>query len=586
MANIAIYNPSSVVANQVIQYVTSVNTPDYDYESNKLVNPDLSSVVDQPMKWWKVSGGSVVLMSSGEQATVDAALLPGMKTAKKTSLQSSADNLITSRGYNTGVKSNILSMYSDGIRIKPKRAKHIQPWVNWLSSVDVEVKNKSAVVDAATTIAEVDAVVLDTATLIAADPQVTLSGALGVVDSEDLTFFVDGNTEVTDPPTSKKGPLYLMQEFVMRRDLYGDSENPLYYSGQNQAILGATGILTDHADRILNLETIHSKYGWHEIQVIQATYKRPLDLLIYYGYPNSFNSDTNAWYNERVAQDMAKYSLIVLGDTVENPAHPDYANTQIIIPRIKALNPSALIFGYVACAQSLANFQDRVDQWDTLQVHGIFADEAGYDYGKTRAEFNTMVDYIHGKTYAKICFANAWNTDNILGTVDDASFPNATYNPTVAASKIAQDDWILLESLAVNTTAYSGSNGYESKSDWYVRCQKIINLRATYGVNFAASCVINNDNVNGQNLFNFAFISSMLYNIEAYGSSDISYASGSAAVAWWTRPDISNMGKVWYLYPSVQNDVGDADIYHRYVEFAKMSLDFSSGAQLSSITKR
>jgi hypothetical protein len=227
-----------------------------------------------------------------------------------------------------------------------------------------------------------------------------------------------------------------------------------------------------------------------------------------------------------------------------------------------------------------------VDQWNTLQVHGIFIDEAGYDYGKTRSEFNAMVDYVHGKTYAKVCFANAWNTDNIIGIADDASFPNSTYNNGLIQSSLISSDWILLESMPVNTTAYSGNAGYESKSDWYVRMQKIISLRSTYGVNFAASCMINNDNASGQDLFNFAFISSLAYNLEAFGSSDTSYASSSVTVTWWTRPDMSGMGRVWSLNPSVQNDTIDADVYHRYTDTAKLSLDFSSGAQTSSIVKR
>ena len=61
MSNIVIYNPGAVVANQVTSYLTSVNTPDYYSEPNKVINPDLSAVLDQPMKWWKVSGGNVVL---------------------------------------------------------------------------------------------------------------------------------------------------------------------------------------------------------------------------------------------------------------------------------------------------------------------------------------------------------------------------------------------------------------------------------------------------------------------------------------------------------------------------------------------
>mgnify|MGYP001228375831 CR=1 FL=1 len=44
---------------------------------------------------------------------------------------------------------------------------------------------------------------------------------------------------------------------------------------------------------------------------------RPQNILFYYGYPNSFNSLINGWVNEKVAQDMANYDIVVLGDGVE-----------------------------------------------------------------------------------------------------------------------------------------------------------------------------------------------------------------------------------------------------------------------------
>jgi len=585
MSRIAIYDPEAVVANQVISYITSAHTPDYNHISYKIINPDLSAVSGQPMKWWKVTGGTtIVLMSSGEQQTVDISLLPGAKISKKTSLFNDMSTLLTSLGYDSNTRQNLLSLHADSIRIRPLRTAYLQPWVDWLATADVELANKYALVDAQTTLNAVANVTLDTAALIASNPVKTVAGALAIVDTLDLETFMNANAEVADAYTGKKGPFYLMQILEQRKDLYNDAENPLYQPGHTP-ILGGSGILTDHANRVLNIENIHAKHGWHSIQVLQATYRRPKDLLIYYGYPNSFNSATNGWVNEKVAQDMAQYSLIVLGDTVEDPTHPDYANTQIIIPRIKALNPNALIFGYVACAQILANFQTKTDQWNTLQVHGIFMDEAGYDYGKTRAEFNTMVDYAHSKTYSSLCFANAWNTDNIIGTANDASFPNSTYNSSAIESKLTLNDWILLESFPVNTTAYSGNAGYESKSDWFVRAEKAKGLRVSYHINFAGSSVINNDNASGTDLFKYAFLSSLMYNFEAFGSSDTSYGSSSAAVKWWARSNIDSMGKVWELYPAILNDVSDSDIYHRYAENSNILLDFSTGAQVSSITK-
>ncbi len=394
----------------------------------------------------------------------------------------------------------------------------------------------------------------------------------------------ENDLPMTDVLSGKTASALIMSILTHRRELYNDVDNPIHLQGFKQ-ILGAGGWAEEHASRIANCENIHAKAGWHNQQLKQQGWRRPTDILFYYGHLNSFNSLVNGWVNEKVAQDIAKYGIVVLGNGVQDPTHPDYANTQVIIPRVKALNPNCQIFGYVSANQSLSSFQAKVDQWETLQVHGVFLDEAGYDFGKTRVEFNDRVGYVHGKTHAKLAFANAWNTDHILGTTNDPSYPNSTWNSGLVASVLTESDWILLESLAVNTTAYSGNNGYASKSDWSARVSKAISLRAIFKVNFAAVGVVNDDNAAGQDLFNFTFISALMASLEAHGTSSVSYGSSTAQVKHWTRPGVSDIGVVWALSPSIQQDVGDADVYHRYAEYAKLTLDFSTGAQTSAITK-
>jgi len=483
------------------------------------------------------------------------------------------------------------------------------------------------------------------------------STSITIVDWDyetDIRTFLDSNSFIEDSTTGIKGPFYLMQILAHRRDIYNDVDNPLYVP-ELTPILGNDGHLTDHVNRINSLEIIHNKAGWHSQELKKALYTRPIDLLIYYGWLNSFNSAVHGWDNEKVAQEMAQYGLLVFGDGIQtlldsgthdgsesasaltdttknwttdefvgkkivnitdgssgsitaNTAttvtatlsggvendwdssdvyrianHSDYANTVEIVNRIKTLNPNAKIFGYVSVNQSLSSFQDKVDDWDVLGIHGIFMDEAGYDYGKTRSEFNDRVDYVHGKTNTTLCFANTWNTDHILGTTNDASYPNSTYNSGSVESKLDENDWILLESFPINTTAYSGNDGYESKSDWAARGTKCQTLRATYNVNFAGSGVIADGDSDEQDLFNFGFISAMMWSLEAFGTSDTSYGSGSSKTKFITRPNVAKMGDVWNLNASVQIDVNDADVYHRYADDTKMSLDFSTSAQDSSI---
>lgn len=400
----------------------------------------------------------------------------------------------------------------------------------------------------------------------------------------DLEYFLTDDAIVVDSYTGISGTFIPMQVLVNRRDLYNDEDNPLYIT-DFQPILGTNGILQNHADNLSSLNTALADDGWYTNYIKSWTYPSPMDLLIYYGWLNSFNSSTNAWTNEKVAQDFAKYNYMVLGDGVQLPTHGDYSNTQIIIPRVKALNPRTQIFGYVTANQDLTTFQTKVDGWDNLNIDGIFIDEAGYDYGVTRDELNARVDYIHNKPYAKLCFVNAWNLDHVLGTDNDPNYPNSVYNTTSGTSNITSNDWCLLESFPINTSSYTSTAGYESKTDWAARGTKANLKRYNYGINIAAVGVVNNDNSKGQELFNFGFVSAMMWNLDAFGTSDAYYGANSAAVTYWNRPKTEGLGREWSVSPSVQADSTDTDMFLRYLDFGKLVLDFSPAAETCCISK-
>lgn len=307
---------------------------------------------------------------------------------------------------------------------------------------------------------------------------------------------------------------------------------------------------------------------------------KPMNVLFFYGYVNSFNSVINQWNNEKVAQDMVKYDIIVLGNGVADPAHQDYANAKIVIERLKAIRPDILIFGYVSVNQTLNIFRTKVDQWDALGIGGIFLDEAGYDYGKTRADFNDRITYVKSRTSAKNCFANAWNTDHIIGTNNDPAFPNTLFNPNGLQALLDVDDWILLESFSVNTVAYQ--NGYASKTDWFSRGKKAVQHRINHEVRVVALNIIEDTNPNGQALFNFAYNSALIWDVDAIGSSSVNYGASTAQVKFWNRPDkligIANTK----TGPTIVPDGLDSNHYMRYGNFSKTVIIFGA-APTSSI---
>lgn len=265
------------------------------------------------------------------------------------------------------------------------------------------------------------------------------------------------------------------------------------------------------------------------------------NLLIYYGYLNSFNSATNSWDNELVAQELKDYDLLVFGDGIQDPAHPDYANTQVIIPRIKQLNSNAKIFGYVTVNQIKVDFQSKVEKWNDLAVDGIFLDEAGYDYGTIdsngRDAFNERVSFIRSQDTTTLCFANCWNPDHVLNNNDDPSYPNSTYNANDNNSLLGSGDFFLLESFCVNTDSFGASNNIQPTADWIARVQKVVGL--TTDLELIGSGIINDDNTNGQGLFNVLLSNAFLCSLDGVGSSDTLYGASTAKSKFWSRFNIA-----------------------------------------------
>lgn len=73
---------ASVLNRTTKQFFQSANTPDFPVV-DWIVNPDLTAVAGQPVKYWLISGDTVSLADAGEQATIDAAILAAQVAADK-----------------------------------------------------------------------------------------------------------------------------------------------------------------------------------------------------------------------------------------------------------------------------------------------------------------------------------------------------------------------------------------------------------------------------------------------------------------------------------------------------------------------
>ena len=184
----------------------------------------------------------------------------------------------------------------------------------------------------------------------------------------------------------------------------------------------------------------------------------PARLAIYYGIPSLVNGAGGDI--ERAAHVFASYDVVVLGDGLQydspratgpSAGPVEHERTLAIIRRLAALQPAVRLFGYVPLGDtqglSSAALADGVRRWRDMGIHGIFLDEAGYDFGVTRTRQNEMVELIHGAGLR--VFANAFNPDDVLGTDVVPLNARGGGNPLGVSTRLGPGDLLLLESFVV-----------------------------------------------------------------------------------------------------------------------------------------
>ena len=232
----------------------SVDTTFYS-EVDWVINPDLSLLVEVPKYYWVVLVGTdnVVEMSPEEKVLVDGVRLSKAKVAAKLALAEQMTNYKLGR-YSESDQIGLQIAHENAVRLRPNRKAFIAPFINWQDQVQDVLRQAQSLVEAAVSVDEAWAVVIDTAPLDVSDPCISLSAAMLVVDDLSLSNFLDANASVTDPVTGVSGPFDLMQLLLLRSDIYNDVQNPLYHAGK-MPILGSGGFMVDHANRVLVLET-------------------------------------------------------------------------------------------------------------------------------------------------------------------------------------------------------------------------------------------------------------------------------------------------------------------------------------------
>lgn len=131
----------------------------------------------------------------------------------------------------------------------------------------------------------------------------------------------------------------------------------------------------------------------------------PQNLLIYYAWPTCL-----------AVEEFAHYQHVVLGDGLQDPAHP--ARPEPII----AACPLTTFYGYVDVGVSTQNLSlteiaHRCRLWKATGVQGVLLDDFGYDFGTTPARQQAALGAARAAGLTVI--ANAWNPADALGVLRD-----------------------------------------------------------------------------------------------------------------------------------------------------------------------
>lgn len=294
--------------------------------------------------------------------------------------------------------------------------------------------------------------------------------------------------------------------------------------------------------------------AWSALETIAS----PQRLCIYYGWPSHVNGS-----NGDVAQATAHFmncDVIVLGDGIGRPEHADHLRSAQIVTAL--VSEGRRVFGYVDLGVTTQNLDEgtlrqRVDGWRDIGATGIFFDDAGYDFGVTRARQNTMVEYVHQLGLS--VFVNAWNIDDVLGDLNEEQQTNP--------ARLGAGDWYLAESWLV------GAGAYQPLAQWVRKAETVLHYSRVKGISIAAvsTTAANKASMSdgSSSAFKLGWWGAAMYNIAAWQWSDVTYGAGNDKL-WWHETNRLNYGLQFFEDRVYHSD--DAVVHSRATDAGRIYL--------------
>lgn len=257
----------------------------------------------------------------------------------------------------------------------------------------------------------------------------------------------------------------------------------------------------------------------------------PARLAIYYGIPSLVNGAGGDV--AQAARVFGEYDVIVFGDGLQydepRPAGPsagplEHGRTGALIRLLAERNPAVQLFGYVPLGDtqrlSWAALADSVRRWRDLDIHGIFLDEAGYDFGVTRARQNDVIDLIHSAGLR--VFVNAFNPDDVLGTEIVPLNAQGGGNPLGVPARLGRGDLLLLESFVVRL------GDVEAAESWFERSRKAAEYSRQAGVGVMTVTTPGPDGAFDASLCELAWWGTVLWSFDGFGWGEQHFAAPSS----------------------------------------------------------
>jgi len=175
---------------------------------------------------------------------------------------------------------------------------------------------------------------------------------------------------------------------------------------------------------------------------------------IFYGYPSLVNGAGGSM--TRAVAAFSAYDILVFGDGLEFDAPragcAGAAEHRFAKDLIGRLAPRRIsVFGYVDLGRtqglSAAQLHDRIGRWAEMGARGVLFDEAGFDFGVTRARQNAAVRAAHARGLGA-CL-NAFRPDDVFSTRPTPLNAAGGGNPDGLAPAVSAGDAVLVEPFAI-----------------------------------------------------------------------------------------------------------------------------------------